>query len=180
MNIVPIWKSTYFEVPAPRVEFRVLCDGGEIFHGRAVKSPTEDKIRIWLNPICADFLNSQIAPEFLSATGDTCFPMEAYQEFSVEAYNELTGLWDTAMEVAFYNDTSYEERSTLNLSEPINGHSAEGQILPYSVFTGDTGTCCCPCRKMRRQRLEMVLDRLRRLLYREYPGCGSGRLRHDD
>lgn len=142
MNIIPIWKSTYFEVPAPRVEFRVLCDGGEIFHGRAVKSPTEDKIRIWLNPICADFLNSQIAPEFLSATGDTYFPMEAYQEFSVEAYNELTGLWDTAMEVAFYNDTSYEERSTLNLSEPINGHSAEGQILPYSVFTGDTGTCC--------------------------------------
>ena len=142
MNIVPIWKSTYFEVPAPRVEFRVLCDGGEIFHGRAVKSPTEDKIRIWLNPICADFLNSQIAPEFLSATGDTCSPMEAYQEFSVEAYNELTGLWDTAMEVAFYNDTSYEERSTMNLSEPINGHAAQGQVIPYSICVSSTTIVC--------------------------------------
>lgn len=142
MNIVPIWKSTYCEVPAPRVEYRILCDGGEIFHGRAVKSPDEANIRIWLNPICADFLNSQIAPEFLSATGDTVAPILAYQEFSVETYNEQTGVWSTAMEVAFINDTSYEERSTLKFSEPINGHSAAGQILPYSVLTGDTGTCC--------------------------------------
>lgn len=141
METVPIWKTTYCEVTASRIEFRVLCGDGEIFHGRAVKSPDESDIRIWLNPICADFLDSKIAPEFLNATGDTVAPMPAYQEFTVETYNELTGLWDTAMEVAFVNDTSYEE-NTLKFSEPINGHSTAGQILPYSVYTGETGTCC--------------------------------------
>lgn len=145
MNIVPIWKSTYYETTASSVEYRIMCEGGEIFRGRAVKSPSESKIRIPLNAICADYLNSIIPPEALesalASTSGVCEPMVSYLEYDVEVATSAD-TWDTAMQVAFVNDTSFEERYAANYSEPINGHSAAGQLLPYSVFSGATGTCC--------------------------------------
>ena len=147
MDIVPIWKDTYYETSASTLEYTILCEGGEIFHGKAVKSPAEEVLRIHLNPVCADFLNSIILPESLSLAMETTSgiaePMVSYLEFSVVAYNSLTELWDTVMEVAFTNDTSYGERTAEHFSEPINGHCAAGQLLPYSVLvTGWSGTVC--------------------------------------
>ena len=148
MEIIPIWKDTYYETTADTLEYRVILSGGtEIFHGRAVRSPSSDRIRIKLNDCGKNYLNSVLpyeSFEVLAASGDTSVPMEAYREFVLETYDILFNTWSVSKTWAFVNDTSYEEHAGNEYSEPINGHAAAGQILPYTYLneSGTTYTLC--------------------------------------
>lgn len=145
MDIIPIWKDTYFTTTATtEVEFYILKDNEyEIFHGSAKPAPETQLINVRLNPFCGSYLNSKIPTAVLSATGDTVAPQEGYAEFTLKVFNTLTGQWDTEKEWAFVNDYSYEERNgTGSYSEPINGHAAQGQILPYSYLDQSATTIC--------------------------------------
>lgn len=147
METVPIWKSTYYETSAATCEFRILLNKeDEIFHGRAVKSPAEDKIKIRLNQICADYLNSLVgfsALELAMSEGRAQSPTSGYVEFLLQTRSPETGLWSNSMEIAFVNDTSYEEPMEA-LNSPINGHAAPGQLLPYTcINTSDSAETIC-------------------------------------
>ena len=142
MDIIPIWKSTYYSTTgATAVEFKVLRDNEfEIFHGYAQPAPNGD-IKVYLNDICASYLNSKLPFTALDSTGDTVAAQEGYQEFTLKIYNEMSGNWDTGYNWAFVNDTSYApHNATGAYSEPINGHCAPGQILPYTYLNAYNAT----------------------------------------
>lgn len=145
MEIIPIWKDTYYSTTGTTpLEFYVLKnDEYEIFHGYAYPAPVTQLINIKLNDICSSHLSSKIPYAYLSATADTVAIQEGYAEFTLKILNSLTGLWDTAMQWAFVNDTSYEAHNGSGCySEPINGHAANGMILPYSYVDTGTTTIC--------------------------------------
>ena len=151
MDIIPIWKDKYYETTANTLEYRILISGGtEIFHGRAVRSPSSDRIRIKLNDCCKNYLNSVLPYEYfevLVVSGDTKVPMEAYREFVLETLDDFYNTWGEAYAWAFTNDSSYEERGTHpygSMSEPINGLAAPGQILPFTFLNeNDTPYTLC-------------------------------------
>lgn len=141
MDIFPIWKSTFYETETDRVKFRILKWGvQEICRATAVRLPDDELLRIGLNKPCQNYLDSNID---VSATGTTS--SNAYAEFSLQVWNESNSQWFNAYEFAFVNDWSYGEREdTGSFSEPINGHAAPGQLIPYSVMsTGLTGETIC-------------------------------------
>lgn len=145
MEIFPVWKDLFFEYQGDVLEYRItIKDGDEIFHGRAVKSPKDRVIRIRLNDCCESFLNSLLGEEaFREAESiDRVFPLDAYEEFALDVIEGDS--WETAYEWAFTNDYSYEYKEPQgSYSEPINGHCATGQMLPYShLVTGDTESVC--------------------------------------
>lgn len=145
MEIFPVWRDLFFEYQGDVLEYRItIKDGDEIFHGRAVKSPKDRVIRIRLNDCCESFLNSLLGEEaFREAESiDRAYPMDAYGEFALDVIEGDS--WETAYEWAFTNDYSYDYKEPQgSYSEPINGHSATGQLLPYShLVTGDTESVC--------------------------------------
>ena len=145
MEIFPVWEDLFFEYQGDVLEYRItIKDGDEIFHGRAVKSPKDRVIRIRLNDCCESFLNSILGEEaFREAESiDRAFPLDAYREFALDIIEG--DIWETAYEWAFTNDYSYDYKEPQgSYSEPINGHCATGQLLPYShLVTGDTESVC--------------------------------------
>ena len=141
MDIFPIWKSTFYESESDSVKFRILKWGvQEICRATAVRLPDDELLRIGLNKPCQNFLDSNID---VSATGTTS--SNAYAEFSLQIWNESNSQWFNAYEFAFVNDWSYGEHDAEgSFSEPINGHAAPGQLIPYSVMsTGLTGETIC-------------------------------------
>ena len=147
MELIPIWKSTYYETSAGTCEYRILLNSEEeIFRGKAVKSPAEDSIRILLNKICSDYVNSFVAHgyiELATASGSTVAHTNGYVEFKLQTMND-SGVWIDRVEWAFVNDTSYDRDFLGGYSEPINGHAAAGQMLPYTVIndTNSAETIC--------------------------------------
>jgi len=145
MEIFPVWRDLFFEYQGDVLEYRITIKGGdEIFHGRAVKSPKDRVIRIRLNDCCESYLNSLLGEEAFreAEEADKAYPMDAYGEFALDVIEGDS--WETAYEWAFTNDYSYEYKEPQgSYSEPINGHSATGQLLPYShLVTGDTESVC--------------------------------------
>lgn len=130
MDIFPIWKSTFYESDSDSVKFRILKWGvQEICRATAVRLPDDELLRIGLNKPCQNFLDSNID---VSATGTTS--SNAYAEFSLQIWNESNSQWFNAYDFAFVNDWSYGEHDAEgSFSEPINGHAAPGQLIPYSV-----------------------------------------------
>lgn len=147
MDIIPIWKDLFYEesgVTLP-LEYRILTGedyGQEIFHGRAVPNP-DGTVRINLNKQCASYLDSMLFPAMVASalTTDVLIPMNASRQFKLQTYAPLTRTWGSSLEWVFYNDTSYSENTSPNgdevvtaCSEPINGHAAPGQLLPYTCL----------------------------------------------
>lgn len=158
MDIIPIWKDLFYEetgVTLP-LEYRILSGedyAQEIFHGRAVPDP-DGTVRINLNKQCASYLDSTLFPELVASalTSDALIPMNASRQFKLETYAPLTRTWGQSLEWVFYNDTSYSENTSPNgdevvtaCSEPVNGHAAPGQLLPYTCLVppGETTRTIC-------------------------------------
>ena len=135
MDIFPIWKSTFYETETDRVKFRIMKWGtDEICRATAVRLPDDELLRIGLNKPCQNYLDSNID---VSATGTTS--SNAYAEFSLQIWNESNSQWFNAYEFAFVNDWSYSEHEdTGSFSEPINGHAAPGQLIPYTICSTST------------------------------------------
>lgn len=145
MAIIPIWKTTYFSTTGTTaLEFAVFNGEYEIFHGYAQPAPSTGLINIKLNDICGSYLNSKLPVDKLSVTGDTVALQEGYADFTLKFYNTALNDWTVGYEWAFVNDTSYVEREgTGCYSDPINGHVAQGQILPYSYLTQLSAETIC-------------------------------------
>lgn len=147
MDILPIWKkATYTMTAATTVEFSILKDGEiEIFHGIAQPNPYNGEIKIELNKICGSYLNSKLPFTALNGTADTVAIQEGYHEFVLKTYDPMENEWNDTYTFGMVNDTSYETHNTTGCySEPINGHCAPGQILPYSYLNAynDQYTIC--------------------------------------
>lgn len=150
MEHLPIWKDKYWATTADTVEFRIIAgDDSVVFNGYAYKMAGEEYLRINLNEICKNFLNSDIL-EFIESGATIVAPTAGEVDFTLEVYNESNNSWIPQYSWGFVNDWSYkdipEETTALRgttRSEPINGHAAPGMWILFGLSSSANTSICC-------------------------------------
>ena len=141
VTAAPIWKDTYYTSSASSANYYIMLDGGKIFSGKAVKYPDADNLQININKICRNYLDCDIA-ELLNSmpTSNTNLDhLKAQRTFSL--YVGGTNVRD----YRFYQDYSYNTDknvtgSSINVSNPINGHYVPGMLKVRTYRTTNTGS----------------------------------------
>lgn len=143
----PIWRTLKYESTADTLTYRIVYgDDVIIYTGKAVRMPDEDKLIIYLNGTCKNYLNSLIYKQLTSITSsdEVVIPNSSSHEFHLDSFSGDS--WSTVYTWGFINDWSYETTGytdSVTLSEPINGHACPSMIIPYTYFlSGDTGQIC--------------------------------------
>ena len=119
-----IWKDTFFTDDVSKLTYKIELDGSVIFTGRAYGRPDEGSVRININKICENYLNQDIDRVLTGATSQT--NTEALRTFTLKDEDDTT--LETYM---FLYDWSYAtpwNGSSRTLSNPINGHYANGML----------------------------------------------------
>lgn len=136
MEIRSIWSDTFYEkyIIEDYLDFRIELDDAIIYRGRAYRYPDRDGIKININKICQNYLNSdisQIVEEEVEGYGHEDIPIDnCIKEFKLyEGDNqEPSQTW------YFINNWDYTTKSlddtltNINLNVFINGHYAMGMI----------------------------------------------------
>jgi hypothetical protein len=136
---IPIWKDTFFEVPATASPFTYsieINDGETIFNGKAWAAPQEAVIKVGVNRVAQDYLHMDF-PDILSmdriVTGVTSFNHDdAIKTFVI--YDEDHNVVES---FDFRLDWSYKDRpsdSNQYLSEPINLHGTHGMFYFSTIY----------------------------------------------
>ena len=139
----PIWKDTYYTSSAASARYRILMDGETVFSGKAVKYPDADSLEINLNKVCRNYLETDILSLVTSLpTSNTTLQHQDAQK----TFNLYVGDVNVA-DYRFYQDWSYNTRknvtgSSINVSEPINGHFVPGmlKLRTYRTSTASSST----------------------------------------
>lgn len=132
----PIYRDTYYTSSASSLVYQIKLDGGVIYSGRAVRMPGADNLRININKVCRNYLESDITPLF-ETNGTSITNLDACRTF------ELTDSAGTVLQqYTFLLDYDYDDTwngGSKVLSVPINGHFISGMLKPRtSVSTGNT------------------------------------------
>lgn len=139
----PIYKDTYYTSSAASARYRIVLDGETIFSGKAVKYPDAENLEINLNKVCRNYLDTDILSlvTSLPTNNSTIQNPEAQKTFNL--YVGDTNVAD----YRFYQDWSYNTRknvtgSSINVSEPINGHFVPGmlKLRTYRNSTSSSST----------------------------------------
>jgi len=133
----PIWRDTYYTTTADTLSYRILLGGGLIYSGRAVIKPGADELRININKVCRNYLDSDIA-ELLDTTAATVTNYNACRTF------ELTDDSGNTLETyTFLYDYDYDDSwsgENKVMSNPVNGHYIDGMLKPKTSVSGTTVT----------------------------------------
>lgn len=136
MIVAPIWKDTYYTTTADTLNYRILLDGEEIYAGKAVKYPDADELKINMNKVCSNYLESDIdellnrmsvEPDFVTEPGVRQFDLEV-DGTVVENYMFV---YDWSYDRAAIQDMMaiYESAPGLYYQNyPINGHFIPGML----------------------------------------------------
>lgn len=132
---VPIWKDYYVDFgQRDYVDYEIrLTDGTIIFSGRSYPRPKDVSLKVKINDICADYLESMSQKDFTYGYG-----FESNDIAKVFRVFLSSGtLIDT---VEFINDWSYDRRKFDSgvLSDPINGIFDLRMPIKYSVSRAQT------------------------------------------
>lgn len=132
----PIYRDTYYTSSASSLVYQIKLDGGVIYSGRAVRMPGADNLRININKVCRNYLESDITPLF-EVNGTSITNLNACRTF------DLTDSSGTVLQqYTFLLDYDYDDTwngGSKELSVPINGHFISGMLKPRtSVSTGNT------------------------------------------
>ena len=132
----PIYRDTYYTSSASSLVYQIKLDGGVIYSGRAVRMPGSDNLRININKVCRNYLESDITPLF-EVNGTSTPNLNACRTF------DLTDSAGTVLQqYTFLLDYDYDDTwngGSKELSIPINGHFISGMLKPRtSVSTGNT------------------------------------------
>lgn len=137
----PIWKDTYYTSSAASARYRIVMDGETIFSGKAVKYPDADNLEINLNKVCRNYLGTDILPlvTSLPTSSSVVTNFDAQKTF-----NLYVGDANVA-DYRFYQDWSYSTKksvtgSSINVSEPVNGHFVPGMLKLRTVRTSTSGS----------------------------------------
>ena len=89
--MIPIWKDTYYTSTANTLEYYITDGTNTIFRGKSYKFPDRENIKIKINDICSNHLNSDIPLSVWSSTtaGSVTLP-NAAKTFTL--YNEEMSL----------------------------------------------------------------------------------------
>lgn len=132
----PIYRDTYYTSSASSLVYQIKLEGGVIYSGRAVRMPGADNLRININKVCRNYLESDITPLF-ETNGTSITNLNACRTF------DLTDSAGTVLQqYTFLLDYDYDDTwngGSKVLSVPINGHFISGMLKPRtSVSTGNT------------------------------------------
>ena len=133
----PIWKDTYYTTTSNTLSYTIEAEGVTIFSGKAYKMPNAANIKININKICQDYLYQDI-DTLLTNSGSTqqtnpnasiIFQLKDSDGTTLENYLFLY-CWD-------YDYNWSGNSASIRLSEPINGHYANGQMKLRSNISGN-------------------------------------------
>lgn len=136
--IHPIWKDYFVDFgQEDKLEYRILADGEEIYHGVAQGRPNEISLKIRINDICADYLEHSfpaLVQKGFTTQGEPVTFLVQYK------YGDR---WDDVDSVQFYNDWSYDygfNPATMGMSFCPNGRIDVRQWVMYSAFNASSIT----------------------------------------
>lgn len=132
MVYAPIYKDTYYVTTADTLTYTIELDGGVIYSGRAVKFPDADNLRININKVCNNYLESDMSELFDSESSYT-INLNACRVFDLKNGNGVT-----LQQYTFLFDYDYGHNwsgGETTLSEPVNGHFVSGMLKPKTNVT---------------------------------------------
>lgn len=137
----PVWKDTFYTTTAASANFYITLDGERIFAGKAFKYPDATNLEININKICRNYLESDIAQMFNSYTPGTSQLFRVDHNEAQRTFKLYVGSSNVG-DYRFYQDYSYNNDkavtgSSINISNPINGHYVPGM---FKLMTTRTST----------------------------------------
>lgn len=126
--MIPIWQDTYYTTAASSMTYYITDGVNTIFSGKAYKYPDDENIKIKINRICQNHLNSEIPNSVWSSNSGNVNLPDAVKTFHLfnSAGTELSAY-------TFINDWSYAATAS-TLSNPINGRYAANQYVFTSTI----------------------------------------------
>lgn len=144
MVTAPIYKDTYYTTTSNTANYKIMLDGDIIFSGKAYRYPNNNNLRININKICRNYLESDLA-ELLEAEPGTVVMLT---HFNAQRTFNLYVEGSFVESYRFYNDYSYTNDkpttgSSIVVSEPINGHYVPGmyKLRTYRDSTSSNSSC---------------------------------------
>lgn len=130
MEVIPIWKDTYYTVngDASPFVYSITVGNETIFNGKAYVAPNEQEIKIKVNDICKDYLEMNM-PILSTGSRRTEHPL-ATRTFNIK--NEGGTTLDTftfTMDWSYLHDIYDSSGGRQYTSTPINFHSTNGMFL---------------------------------------------------
>lgn len=142
---IPIWKDTFFEVPASASPYAYSIEvGGEtIFNGKAWAAPFEDTIKVGVNRVAQDYLSVH----FPNVSAVTYVGSNESQPLWVRTFTVRDAEMNTVNTYDFYMDWSYKEAGLVitSLDNPINDHRTRGQYYFRNIVTPSFGGGIASC-----------------------------------
>ena len=137
----PIWKDTYYTTTAETANYKLFLDGEQIFAGKAVRYPNADEMDININKICRNYLECDIRGLLETMPSSNTDQDHPNAQRTFELYVDDTKVND----YVFYQDYSYNNDkpvtgSSINVSNPINGHFVQGMLKVRTTRTSTTST----------------------------------------
>lgn len=140
----PIWKNTYYNTTADTANYRILLDGAPIFAGKAFKYPNAERLEINIDKICRNYLESDITTLLGNFNPATTQLLREDHYQTQRTFNLYVGSTNVA-DYRFYQDYSYTQDkantgSSINVSNPINGHYVPGMIKLRTTRTSTSSS----------------------------------------
>lgn len=133
----PVWEDTYYSANSASTRYTITLDGETIFSGKAVRYPTAERLRVNLNKICRNYLESDIASIFSGLTPGNAQLFRVDHADAQRRFKLYFGETNVA-DYRFYQDYSYTEDkavtgTSINVSNPINNHYCPGMIKLQTI-----------------------------------------------
>lgn len=146
----PIWQDLYWSTDADVVNYRIELDGENIYTGKAYKYPDADRVRININKICRNYLESDIAEMLLEMPDrrETLYNRLSQRVFNLYADDEHVADYQLYLDYSY--DWSHSMSGPAYVSKPINGHYVPGMLrmetIRYtSLTTASASTVATEC-----------------------------------
>lgn len=137
----PIWKDTYYTTSASSANYYITLDGGKIFSGKAVKYPDADNLQININKICRNYLECDIAELLNSMPTSNTNQNHTQAQRTFKLYVDGSNVRDYRLYQDYsYNSDKATTGSSINVSNPINGHYVPGMLKVRTYRTTNTGS----------------------------------------
>lgn len=127
----PIWKDTFYEVNAERLIYTIRTDGIIIYSGKAYSMPSEGSIRINVNKICQNYLDSDIQA-LLEGNNESMTMDNAVKTFTLN--DENGNVLETYMFLNIWDKDTDWSGQNIRLSAPIDGCYAANMLTLHSKF----------------------------------------------
>ena len=141
LTTAPIWKDTYYTSSAASANYTIKLNGDTIFSGKAVRYPNAEDLKININKVCRNYLDSDIATLLNSMPSSNTSLDQPNAQKIFQLYVGSANVRD----YRFYQDYSYTDDkaatgTSITVSNPINGHFVPGMLKVRTQRTSNGST----------------------------------------